>query len=135
MMRRLIDTTVPGCCAVAVIPIVPQFVAIPTSVQQTLGETLGVIWAVIIGALSLVIVAGIWLRRPRPGLAFKLEWPALVAVALLSTVFGICNVWIFGWSEAWTRFWYLNVIGLHSLARFLELAVARRTVKRQEQAE
>jgi len=134
-MRRIVDLTVPVCAAIAVLPLVPQVTKLPNSLELTLGQKIGILWAVSVAALSVVLIVGVLLRVKRPGIAFTLEYISLISVGLVSSIFASAIVYITGWGRGWTSFWYINVIGFHCLARWAELARARHLAKRRPLAD
>lgn len=129
MMRRIVDATIPALIMVATVPVFVHIVDLPTSIEHSLGEALGIVWCVVVGASSLAIWVGVCFRRSRPALSFRLEFPALVVAGTISAVFGVSILAVAGW-RGWTAAWFVWAIGGHFLARYLELALARRAAKK-----
>lgn len=131
MMRRLVDTALPLFCGVGLVPLIPRLVALPNSLQHTLGETVGLVWACLLLLAYAVDLVGIWLRAAHPGWSFTFEWPALVFGGAISTIYASAILSAAGFG-GWTAAWWIYGIGAYQLARFAELALARRRAKRVE---
>jgi hypothetical protein len=132
MMRRIVDATIPAFSAVAVIPVIPLIIDVPMALRESIGRGLGIIWCVIVGAAMLQICIGILLRKPRPSLAFKLEWPALIVAGTVSAIYSVAIFAIAG-GRGWVAAWFVLGIGGHCIARFAEMTLARRVAKRADQ--
>lgn len=129
MMRRIVDATVPALITVATVPVFVHIVDLPTSIERSLGEALGIVWCVVVGTASLAVCVGICLRRRQPALAFKFEFPALIVAGTISAVFGVSILAVAPW-RGWTAAWFVWAIGGHFIARYFELTLARRAAKK-----
>ena len=112
----------------ATAPVFAQIVDLPTSIERSLGEAAGIVWCVVVGGASLAVCVGVGLRGRRPSLAFRFEFPALVVAGTISAIFGVTILAVAGW-RGWTAAWFVWAIGAYFLARYAELALARRAAK------
>jgi hypothetical protein len=131
MMRRIVDATIPALSVVAVVPVIPLIVDVPMSLKESVGRGLGIIWCVVVGIAMLNICAGILLRKFRPSLAFKLEWPALIVAGTVSAIYSVSIFAVAGF-RGWVAAWFILAIGAHCIARYVEMALARKVAKRAD---
>jgi hypothetical protein len=127
-MRRLVDASIPALCLIAIIPATVHILDLPESLQRSLGEFIGRIWAITLGIAMAFIITGVALRRRKPDLAFQLEWPALVYAGLISSIYGTAIILTAG-LQGWTSAWFVWAIGAHCILRYAELTVARRKAR------
>jgi hypothetical protein len=130
MMRRIVDASLPAGCLFAITPAAAGWQKLPDSLEATLGHFWGQTWAATLAASMLAILVGICLRRPRPSLAYLIEWPALIFAAIISTIYGSA-IWLRFGTPSWIAIWFVYAIGLHFLARFAELAYAHQVVAKR----
>jgi hypothetical protein len=128
-MRRLVDSAIPALCIIALAPASIQIMDLPDSLERSLGEFIGRIWAVTLTLAMIVICTGIALRSHRPEWSFRCEWPALIFSGFISMIYG-ASIFLITGMRGWAAAWFIWAIGAYFLFRFVELSLARSTVKR-----
>jgi len=128
-MRRFVDASIPALIVVATIPAATQILELPASLERSLGEFIGRLWAITLGLAMLAVCIGILLRTRKPEWAFRFEWPALVYGGLISSIFGTSIMATTG-LRGWTAAWFVWAIGGHCLIRYIELGRARKQATR-----
>ena len=128
-MRRLVDAAIPALCIVALAPAAAQIMELPASLERSLGEFIGRIWAITLTASMICICAGIALRASKPEWSFRFEWPALIFAGFISMIYGASIMFTTG-ARGWAAMWFIWAIGAYFLFRFVEMALARKQARR-----
>jgi lipopolysaccharide export LptBFGC system permease protein LptF len=131
MMRRIVDASLPIGCLAAIVPAATGQQQLPVSLEATLGTFWGHAWAATLAIAMLLVVVGICLRRPRPGIAYMLELPSCIFAGIITTIYGSA-IWLKFGTSSWIAIWFVYAIAIHFLARFAEMTYARQVVAKRE---
>jgi hypothetical protein len=123
-----VDSAIPALCIIALAPASIQIMDLPSSLERSLGEFIGRIWAVTLTLAMIAISTGIFLRGRKPEWSFRLEYPALVFAGFISMIYGASILLIAG-MRGWAAAWFIWAIGVYYLFRFIELSAARRQAR------
>lgn len=126
-VRRLVDSAIPALWSIAFAPAAIQIMSLPASLERSLGEFIGRLWAISLTWAMVCICIGIALRSHKPEWSFRFEWPALIFAGFISMIYG-ASIFFLAGMKGWPAAWCILAIGVYFLFRFIEMFLARRLV-------
>lgn len=130
-MKRIIDGALPGCAAIATVPLAAHLIPLPPSMVAFVGDPIAWAWAVTMALSFTSITIGVAVSKQHPKHAFALQAIPLSYIGVVFLVHVVALFAINGWT-AWAAGWWEIGLIIYFFARTVEVWKALQTAKRLE---